>query len=397
YSLAGLRVPGRALVAAGAPRHLYVGGVILFEVPEAAGDWKVLQTLQGEQVGSYFGATLCALEQGGGTVALLVGAPTHYDGRRGGRVYLYRWDQDSLHPSGQLWGAPGHPLGRFGASLAALGDLDGDDLPEVAVGAPLEDEERGAIYIFWGRPGGVELHPRQRLQGAVVAPGRFFGQAVAGGLDLTGDGLEDVVVGMEGHVVVMSPLPPPTHPLSQQDPGVPCDPVEPHLGGSVGQELNRSITQTCFTPHLRLFRCPPTPLTPGFPVRVTVSAALRPLPHSKGPAHSRFCSALWLALAPPFVEVTPQLIRAQGVTEVELLWEVNPLPSYVGGGVGGLLLLLLIVLGLAKCGFFQRNYRERMEREGEGPAEGERPEEGEREGEESPPSGETPKEGDSPS
>ncbi|XP_029814514.1 integrin alpha-L-like, partial [Manacus vitellinus] len=207
YALAGLRVPGRALVAAGAPRHLYVGGVVLFEVPEATGDWKALQTLEGEQVGSYFGATLCALDQGGGTVALLVGAPSHYDGRWGGRVHLYRWEEDALHPSGQLYGAPGHPLGRFGASLATLGDLDGDNLPEVAVGAPLEDEERGAVYIFWGQPGGVELHPRQRLQGDVVALGRFFGQAVAGGLDLTGDGLADMAVGMEGHVVVMRSRP----------------------------------------------------------------------------------------------------------------------------------------------------------------------------------------------
>lgn len=40
------------------------------------------------QVGSYFGATLCTLDQGGVTVALLVGAPSHYDGRRGGRVHM---------------------------------------------------------------------------------------------------------------------------------------------------------------------------------------------------------------------------------------------------------------------------------------------------------------------
>ncbi|XP_075345506.1 integrin alpha-L-like, partial [Mycteria americana] len=93
YAVAGLRVPGRALVAAGAPRHRHVGAVVLFEVPEATGSWRVLQTLPGEQVGSYFGATLCALDQGEVTVALLVGAPTHFDGRRGGRVHLYRWQK----------------------------------------------------------------------------------------------------------------------------------------------------------------------------------------------------------------------------------------------------------------------------------------------------------------
>lgn len=108
---------------------------------------------------------------------------------------------------------------------------------------------------------------------------------------------------------------------------------------------------------------------------------------------------------------------------MELLWEVNPLPVYMGGGVGGLLLLLLISLGLAKvggsfamrggvpptlgvlvpppflpapppqCGFFRRNYRERMEQEGEREEEGEEEEEGggHREGEGSLPSGDTPK------
>uniref|UniRef100_A0A672U8T3 VWFA domain-containing protein n=1 Tax=Strigops habroptila TaxID=2489341 RepID=A0A672U8T3_STRHB len=205
YAVTGLRVPGRALVAAGAPRHLHVGAIVLFEVlPEAAGSWRVLQTLPGEQVGSYFGATLCALEQGGETVALLVGAPNHFDGRRGGRVQLYRWQEEALQVAEELWGAAGHPLGRFGASLSILGDLDGDELPEAAVGAPMEDEERGAVYIFSGRPGGLQSLYSQRLEGQEVAPGlRFFGQALAGGTDLSGDGLRDLAVGTGGHVVVL--------------------------------------------------------------------------------------------------------------------------------------------------------------------------------------------------
>lgn len=53
--------------------------------------------------------------------------------------------QDGLHPSGQFWGAPDHSLGCFWAYLATLGDLDGDNLPKVAVGDPLEDEECGAM------------------------------------------------------------------------------------------------------------------------------------------------------------------------------------------------------------------------------------------------------------
>lgn len=55
------------------------------------------------------------------------------------------FSQNGLHPSGQFWGALDHPLGCFQASLATLGDLDGDNLPKVAMGDPLEDEECGAM------------------------------------------------------------------------------------------------------------------------------------------------------------------------------------------------------------------------------------------------------------
>lgn len=41
-------------------------------------------------------------------------------------------------------------MGRFGTSISSLADLNGDGLRDVAVGAPLEDENRGVVYIFLG-------------------------------------------------------------------------------------------------------------------------------------------------------------------------------------------------------------------------------------------------------
>lgn len=59
----------------------------------------------------------------------------------------------------ELQGDPGYPLGRFGAAIAALADINGDRLMDVAVGAPLE--EGGAVYIFNGQPGGLSPRPSQ--------------------------------------------------------------------------------------------------------------------------------------------------------------------------------------------------------------------------------------------
>lgn len=59
----------------------------------------------------------------------------------------------------ELQGDPGYPLGRFGAAIAALADINGDGLTDVAVGAPLE--EQGAVYIFNGQPGGLNPQPSQ--------------------------------------------------------------------------------------------------------------------------------------------------------------------------------------------------------------------------------------------
>lgn len=37
---------------------------------------------------------------------------------------------------------------RFGSALAPVSDLNGDSFNDLVVGAPLEDEHRGVIYIY---------------------------------------------------------------------------------------------------------------------------------------------------------------------------------------------------------------------------------------------------------
>lgn len=44
-------------------------------------------------------------------------------------------------------------MGRFGTTISSLSDLNGDGLQEVAVGAPLEEDNAGAVYIYLGQRG----------------------------------------------------------------------------------------------------------------------------------------------------------------------------------------------------------------------------------------------------
>ncbi|XP_005351995.1 integrin alpha-L [Microtus ochrogaster] len=208
YSLAWLPSHSSApLLAVGAPRYQHVGQVLLFQAPQAGGHWSQTQKLEGTQIGSYFGGELCSidLDQDGETELLLIGAPLFYGEQRGGRVFIYQ-GRKVFSIVSELQGDPGYPLGRFGAAIAALTDINGDGLMDVAVGAPLE--EQGAVYIFNGQPGGLNPQPSQRIQGTQVSPGiRWFGRSIHGVKDLGGDRLADVVVGAEGRVIVLSSRP----------------------------------------------------------------------------------------------------------------------------------------------------------------------------------------------
>ncbi|XP_074874897.1 integrin alpha-X-like isoform X1 [Buteo buteo] len=212
YAAESLSLGGRRALALGAPRYRHVGRLLLFHLRGPRAPWELLADAAGPQVGSYFGASLCALDPDGdgSAEAVLVGAPMFYGAGGGGRVAVC-----ALRPKGgrlqcqqMLRGQPGHPLGRFGASLARLGDVDGDRWPDVAVGAPLEDEERGAVYVFRGKQGGVASQYSQRISGARFSSGpRYFGQAISGGQDLTGDRLPDVAVGAQGQVLLLRSQP----------------------------------------------------------------------------------------------------------------------------------------------------------------------------------------------
>ncbi|NWV42187.1 ITA10 protein, partial [Grantiella picta] len=208
YSVSSLQLPGgRRLFVAGAPRFQHKGKVVLFQL-NPTGTVTVAQALMGEQIGSYFGSEVLALdlEGDGDSDLLLVAAPTYLGGqsRETGRVYVYRVGQDRLSPAGSLYPEPRAQDSRFGSALGAVPNLSQDGLAGAVVGAPLEDGHRGALYVFHGAPGTLLPQYKQRIEAAALGCSlRYFGISVDGRVDMDGDGLVDVAVGAQGAAVVL--------------------------------------------------------------------------------------------------------------------------------------------------------------------------------------------------
>ena len=87
----------------------------------------------------------------------------------------------------------------FGSSVASLGDLDGDGVTDLAVGAIYDDTggtNRGAVHVLFMNSNGT-VKSSQKIAsgiggGPTLANGDQFGASVAALGDLDGDGVTDL-------------------------------------------------------------------------------------------------------------------------------------------------------------------------------------------------------------
>lgn len=96
---------------------------------------------------------------------------------------------------------------RAGTSVSALGDVNGDGIDDLIIGAPSNDangDSSGAVYVIYGRPGGrsgtIDLANLSAADGFVVrgVAGDELGRSVSYAGDINNDGIGDFVAGAIG-------------------------------------------------------------------------------------------------------------------------------------------------------------------------------------------------------
>ena len=206
--------PGREIVvgnpkysAGKGGRNARTGKVLAYAGPAAPAPYALLFEIVGPASRSQFGYGVASggdLDGDGAEDLAVLALETK-------AVYVYSGadaDGDGLPDLGLLFSTPG------GKGLASVGDVDGDGCDELAVGSPANGNGQAGVVEVWSGFDGDPAAPcpdgpvlRLTLTDG-IADGAY-GEDVAGGSDLDGDGTPDLVVGAKssngtGGVYVLS-------------------------------------------------------------------------------------------------------------------------------------------------------------------------------------------------
>ncbi|XP_063589771.1 integrin alpha-5-like [Penaeus indicus] len=175
------------MVATSAPNADHARGSIAFY--EAASlRPATVPRLAGSGLASKFGFSLAAGDwDGDGATDLAAGAPLAHDGKGApdaGAVYVYYAPAKTVSPRPALEVQGRTAWARFGHALACLGDIDRDGFDDLAVGAPF-DGDGGSVHVFHGRREGLGAEPTQVLRASDFDGAlRGFGFSIDGGIDM---------------------------------------------------------------------------------------------------------------------------------------------------------------------------------------------------------------------
>jgi hypothetical protein len=146
-----------------------------------------------------------------GVTDLAVGAPQDDDGgnNKGAVWVLFMNSDGTVKAEQKISETDGNFDGnldsddRFGSALAGIGDLNGDGVSDLAVGANQDDDggsNRGAVWILFMNTDGTVSSNQKISQNrgefnGDVGDGDLFGSSISGIGDLDGDGIIELAVG----------------------------------------------------------------------------------------------------------------------------------------------------------------------------------------------------------
>ncbi len=139
-----------------------------------------------------FGGSVCGLGDvnGNGMNDILIGAPGESNT---GAAFLWFGSPNVTHSPAESW--YGVADEKFGFSVAAIGDVNDDGDPDFAIGAPLSNAQAatsGRVCIFYG---GSSLSSTPDLIIYGQNSGDQFGFSISAAGDFDGDGKDDFIVG----------------------------------------------------------------------------------------------------------------------------------------------------------------------------------------------------------
>lgn len=154
-------------------------------------------------INSEFGSAIAVVGdlEADGVGDLVVGSP--YQNNRGAVWILFMdkdgsvdMDQEISHEAGNFNGNLDSD-DAFGSAVAGIGDLDGDGINDIAVGAPFDNDgskNRGALWILFLQANGKVKSHQKISDDAGSFSGKLddddaFGSAIATLGDLDGDGI----------------------------------------------------------------------------------------------------------------------------------------------------------------------------------------------------------------
>jgi len=195
--------------------------ILFMEMDGTVADWQKISRREGGFSGNldsddYFGAAVAGIGDldNDGTPDLVVGAPGGDDrGTDRGEIWVLFLDADGkVRDEQKITEREGGFDGNlddndgFGSAIANVGDLNDDGIPDLAAGAPNDDDDAdnaGALWLLMMETDG-RVAAWQKVSNSAGGFGGnlevddHFGAAIAGIDDLDNDGFEDIAVGAPG-------------------------------------------------------------------------------------------------------------------------------------------------------------------------------------------------------